>query len=132
VETPFTSAHWRTPSRLDDVVTDAEGTPASVRGNTDLPLPAGPVAGGRGALVKAPDTEAGLPRVFARLTELHCLDGPELVGVHGGTPLTRILVCEQARMRETVPALSIASASDRDHALTTVVSGRADLVGVVR
>jgi len=132
LETPFTSTRWRTPGRLVDIVTDAEGTPVAVRGNTDLPLSAAPVTGGWGALVKAPDTEAGLPGVFARLTELHGPDGPELVAVHGGTPLTRTLVCEQARMREHVPALSIVPEPDPDLALTTVLSGRADLVGVAR
>jgi anthraniloyl-CoA monooxygenase len=132
LETPFTSTRWRTPGRLVDIVTDAEGTPVAVRGNTDLPLSADPVTGGWGALVKAPDTEAGLPGVFARITELHGPDGPELVAVHGGTPLTRTLVCEQARMREHVPALSIVPAPDPDLALTTVLSGRADLVGVAR
>jgi hypothetical protein len=35
-------------------------------------------------------------------------------------------------MREHVPALSIVPAPDPDLALTTVLSGRADLVGVAR
>ncbi|TKA12315.1 FAD-dependent monooxygenase [Actinacidiphila oryziradicis] len=132
LETPFAGAHWSTPGRLVDVVTDTGGTPVAVRGTPDLPLSAGPVTGGWGALLKAPDTEAGLPEVFARLAGLPGPDGPELVAVHGGTPLTRTLVCEQARMRENLPALSIEPEPDRDHALTKVLSGRADLVGVAR
>ena len=34
--------------------------------------------------------------------------------VHGGTPLTRTLVCEQARMAERLPALLIEPEPDRD------------------
>ncbi|MDV9171312.1 FAD-dependent monooxygenase [Streptomyces sp. W16] len=133
LETPFAGANWSTPGRLVDVVTDAGGTPVAVRGAPDLPLSAGPVAGGGwGALLKAPDTEAGLPEVFARLAELTDPDGPELVAVHGGTPLTRTLVCEQARMRENLSVLSVEPEPDRDLALTKVLSGRADLVGVAR
>jgi len=132
LETPFAGAHWSTLGRLVDVVTDTGGTPVAVRGTPDLPLSAGPAIGGWGALLKAPDTEAGLPEVFARLAGLTGPDGPELVAVHGGTPLTRTLVCERARMRENLPVLSIEPEPDRDHALTKVLSGRADLVGVAR
>jgi anthraniloyl-CoA monooxygenase len=132
LETPFTGAHWSTPGRLVDVVADTGGTPVAVRGTPDLPLSAGPVAGGWGALLKAPDTEAGLPEVFARLAGLSGPDAPELVAVHGGTPLTRTLVCERARMRGNLPALSIEPEPDRDQALTKVLSGRSDLVGVAR
>jgi anthraniloyl-CoA monooxygenase len=73
--------------------------------------------------------------VFARLGELAGLGTrvPVLVAVHGGTPLTRTLVCEQARMHDRLPALLV-DAGDReglsDRALTAVLSGRADLVGV--
>jgi anthraniloyl-CoA monooxygenase len=35
-------------------------------------------------------------------------------------------------MRENLPALSIEPEPDRDQALTKVLSGRADLVGVAR
>lgn len=129
LDTPFHSAQWSAPGRLVGIVRDTGGTPTAVRDG--LALAAQPVPGPWGALVTAPDTEAGLPDVFARLAELPRPDGPVLVAVHGGTPLTRVLVCEQARMRERLPALLIDPEPDRDRALTTVLSGRADLVGVL-
>jgi anthraniloyl-CoA monooxygenase len=87
--------------------------------------------------VAAPDAEAGLPEVFAALARLAALDGPPvLVAVYGGTPLTRTLVSEQARLRHRIPSLvtagPVAASGDaalRDQALTTVLSGRADLIG---
>jgi salicyloyl-CoA 5-hydroxylase len=99
-------------------------------------VPAEPVSGPWGAAVAAPPDEAGLPTVFSRLAELARLDRPPvLVAVHGGTALTRTLVCEQARMHDRLPALLVdpEAAFDeagRDRAVTTVLSGRADLVGV--
>ncbi|YCK39685.1 hypothetical protein ACNF49_38210 [Actinomadura sp. ATCC 39365] len=51
--------------------------------------------------------------------------------MHGGTALTRTRLCEEARMRAGLPALLIEREHDRDRALTTVLSGRADLVGVL-
>jgi anthraniloyl-CoA monooxygenase len=50
------------------------------------------------------------------------------VAVHGGTPLTRTLLCEQARMQHKVAALLVDPDLDRDGAVTAVLSGRADLV----
>ena len=50
--------------------------------------------------------------------------------MHGGTPLTRVLLCEEARLRLGLPALLVDPALDRDQAVTLVLSGRADLVGV--
>jgi anthraniloyl-CoA monooxygenase len=89
--------------------------------------------------LRAPDDEAGLPAAFARLATL-VAGAPVLVAVHGGTAFTRTLVCEWARMRDRVPALLCDPATgsdagadpeaDRDRALTAVLSGRADLVGV--
>jgi anthraniloyl-CoA monooxygenase len=69
-----------------------------------------------------------LPAAFAALAD-HAHRGPVLVAVYGGTALTRTLVCEQARMHHRVPALLCDPESDRDRALTAVLSGRADLVG---
>ncbi|MEW2399406.1 FAD-dependent monooxygenase [Streptomyces sp. NPDC046862] len=138
LETPFESALWSARGRVVDVLTGAEGVPVAVRGTQDLPLAAHPAPGAWGALLTAPDTEAGLPEVFALLSELarpagaDGPGGPELVAVRGGTPLTRTLVCERARMRERLPALAIETEPDRDRAVTTVLSGRADLVGVTR
>jgi anthraniloyl-CoA monooxygenase len=56
--------------------------------------------------------------------------GPALIAVHGGTPLTRNLLCEEARLRHGVPALLVDPELDRDQAVTAILSGRADLVGV--
>ncbi|TQL91125.1 FAD-dependent monooxygenase [Pseudonocardia kunmingensis] len=128
LDTPFTRGGWSTPGRLVGV-SSAGGVPARVG---DLPLSDGPQPGPWGARLAAPESEDGLPAVFAHLSELAGLQ-PVLVAVHGGTPLTRTLVCEQARMHDRLPALLV-DAGDReglaDRALTTVLSGRADLVGV--
>jgi anthraniloyl-CoA monooxygenase len=96
----------------------------------------GPVAWG--ALLRAPDSEAGLPAAAGRLAALAGRTGagpavagrPALAAVHGGTPLTRVLLCEEARLRLSLPALLIDPGLDRDQAVTLVLSGRADLVGV--
>jgi anthraniloyl-CoA monooxygenase len=54
---------------------------------------------------------------------------PALVAVYGGTPLTRTLVCEHARLHNGMPALLIDDNLDTDRAVTAVLSGRADMVG---
>jgi hypothetical protein len=64
-----------------------------------------------------------------RLAEL-AREDPALVAVHGGTGLTRSLLCERARMHHGLPALLVDPAPDLDQAITAVLSGRADLVGV--
>ncbi|GAA0941245.1 FAD-dependent monooxygenase [Pseudonocardia zijingensis] len=129
LETPFQRGGWSTPGRLVTVTT-ADGVPTAVAGG--LRLATEPQAGPWGAPVAAPASEDGLPGVFARLDELVDLQ-PVLVAVHGGTALTRTLVCEQARMHNRLPALVVDTGEREglaDRALTTVLSGRADLVGV--
>jgi salicyloyl-CoA 5-hydroxylase len=54
---------------------------------------------------------------------------PVLVAVAGGTPLTRSLLAEQARLVHGVPALIVEPDMDEDRAETLLLSGRADLVG---
>ena len=54
---------------------------------------------------------------------------PELVAVQGGTPLTRSLLAEQARLVHGVPALIVEDGMDDDRAETLLLSGRADLAG---
>lgn len=81
-----------------------------------------PASGPWGLWLAAPDEEAGLPAVFDRLS-----GNPTLVAVHSGTPLTRVLVAEQARLGLGIPAM-IVEPADRDRATTLVLSGRADLV----
>jgi anthraniloyl-CoA monooxygenase len=85
--------------------------------------------------VRAPDVEDGLPEAAGRLAALTKRAGPEpsrpvLAAVHSGTPLTRVRLCEEARLRLGLPALLVDPALDRDQAVTVVLSGRADLVGV--
>jgi anthraniloyl-CoA monooxygenase len=130
LETPFSQRGWSTPDRLVTVSVDAWGVPAAVLGPSPLPLAEQLRDGGPwGVLVAAPDAEADLPAVFAQLTEIAAAE-PVLVAVHAGTPLTRTLVCEQARMHDRLPALLVDPDADRDRALTAVLSGRADLVAV--
>jgi anthraniloyl-CoA monooxygenase len=117
LDTPFSAAGWSTPGRLVRIVTDAAGTPTAVRGSGDLAID---------APLRAPDTEDELPAALARLAEPRAT----LVAVYGGTLLTRTLLCEQARMRHGLPALLVEPELDRDRAVTAVLSGRADLVGV--
>jgi len=122
LETPFSHRGWATGGRLvrvDDSTVHGTGAPLS--------LATGP--GPRGALVAAPDDESALPAVFSRLAVLARDPDVVLAAVHGGTPLTRRLVCEEARMAERLPALLVEADTDRDHAVTAVLSGRADLVG---
>ncbi|NMH98305.1 FAD-dependent monooxygenase [Pseudonocardia acidicola] len=94
----------------------------------DIPAESGRAVPGSAIMVAAPDGETGLPEVFTTLAGL--VDaGPALVAVHGGTPHTRTLVCEQARLHHGVPVLLVDNSLDRDRAVTAVLSGRADLVG---
>ncbi|MBW0089246.1 FAD-dependent monooxygenase [Pseudonocardia sp. KRD-184] len=127
LDTPFERGGWSTPERLVRVSSTA------VAGG--LPFADEPQPRAWAACVEAPAREDGLPEVVDRLRRLAALGerAPVLVAVHGGTALTRTLVCEQARMQERLPALlvDIDGGDDlRDRAVTTVLSGRADLVGV--
>ena len=134
LQTAFQRRGWSAPGRLVEVRTNG-GRPVAVAGNASLPL-GDPRPGPWGAVLAAPDSETGLPGVAAQLGELARLDiPPVLVAVHGGTTLTRMLVCEQIRLHERLPALLIDpdaadDAPTRDRAVTAVLSGRADLVGV--
>ncbi len=115
------------------MATGEDAVPTAVSGSAGaLALSGDPQPGPWGALITAPDREADLPAVFVRLADLARLGAaaPVLVAVHGGTALTRVLVCEQARLHERLPALLIDPGADPDRAVTTVLSGRADLVGV--
>ncbi|MEJ3655580.1 FAD-dependent monooxygenase [Actinomycetes bacterium KLBMP 9759] len=126
LETPFEAARWSAPGRLVAVLTSDDGVPRAVR-DPALPLRSEPGPGG--VRLAAPDTEAGLPAALSRLAELAAAE-PVLVAVHGGSALTRTLICEQARMRHRIAAMHVEPGIDRDRALTAVLSGRADLVGV--
>jgi anthraniloyl-CoA monooxygenase len=74
--------------------------------------------------VEAPADESGLPAARARVREV--IDaGVQLVAVHGGAAFTRTLVCEEVRLVHGRTAILVDGDAD---ALTTVLSGRADLV----
>jgi salicyloyl-CoA 5-hydroxylase len=132
--TAFAHRGWSVPGRVAEVA-EAAGVPAAVlAADGELPLTAAPPdvsAGARpwGARLAAPDSEAGLPAAGEKVAALAALR-PVLVAVHGGTPLTRALLCEDARLRHRLPALLVDPGLDRDRAVTTILSGRADLVGV--
>ena len=95
-----------------------------------LPLRPGP--GRWGAWISAPDTEAGLDQAqeaFARALAA----GACLVAVAYGTPLTRRLACEAARLEHGAVTMLVEDGSEdgvfEDRARTAVLSGRADLIG---
>src|SRR5690606_8225029 len=125
LETPLDCGAWTSPTRTVAVELDENGSPARVAGPPDLPLGAGP--GRRGTVIEAPEDEAGLPDAYRQLAGM--LDGAALVAVHGGSSLTRTLLCERVRMVHGLPALLIEPTFDTDRATTAVLSGRADLVG---
>jgi salicyloyl-CoA 5-hydroxylase len=127
LDTPFSHRGWTAPGRILPVAAGAGGAPQTVQ---DLPLSTHPQPVPWGALLAAPDDEAGLAAAAQRLAAL--ADGaPVLAAVYGGTPLTRTLLCERARMEIGLPALLVERDADRDRAVTTILSGRADLIGVV-
>jgi anthraniloyl-CoA monooxygenase len=156
LDTPLDLRGWSLPGRVMVVEADGDGTarahpvPAGDGTARAYPVPVGDGAarahpvpagdGGRlrllpapgdgpwGAWICAPDDESGLTAVNDRLAALAAA-GPVLVAVHGGTAHTRTLLAEQARLHHGLPALIVDDAMDRDHAVTAVLSGRADLVG---
>lgn len=77
----------------------------------------------------APTGEAQLPEFYDQLVDaLSSGAPPRLIAVHDGTPLTRSLLAEQARLVHGVPALIVEDPMDDDRAETLLLSGRADLV----
>jgi len=73
-----------------------------------------------GLLLTAPDSEDGLAAAFSQLP-----GGGAVVVIHGGTPFTRILLSEEARLGRSLPSV-IVDDSGPVTALTLVLSGRAD------
>ena len=99
-----------------------------------LPLRPGP---GRGAWISAPDTEAGLGQAQDAVARARAA-GACLVAVADGTPLTRRLVCEAARLDHGAVTMLVEDGSEdsffedsafEDRARTAILSGRTDLVG---
>jgi hypothetical protein len=94
-------------------------------GTLRLVPPDGHLAGAVLRLDAPPDEDA-LPPVVAQLHQ--GVDaGAAAVAVEGGTPLTRSLLAEEARLVRGVPAVVVADLDD-DVATTLLLSGRADLV----
>jgi salicyloyl-CoA 5-hydroxylase len=95
-----------------------------------LPLRPEPMDGERwGLRVDAPQSESHLPPVLDQVAK-GAAAGAALVAVFGGNALTRRLICEEARLAHGVPALFVPETLDQDVAVTEILSGRADLVGV--
>jgi anthraniloyl-CoA monooxygenase len=130
LHTPIDVAGATQPGR---VVTVEDGAAQLAAGPLQLrsgPLRPGP--GRWGAWVSAPDTEDGLGQ--AQETAARALAaGACLVAVAGGTPLTRRLVCETARLEQGAVTLLVEDGSEdgvfEDRARTAILSGRTDLVG---
>nr|BFE74798.1 hypothetical protein GCM10020092_080990 [Actinoplanes digitatis] len=96
----------------------------------DLPLHREPVDGGSwGLVVVAPDAEDDLPAAFDAVAK-GAAAGAALIAVRGGTALTRRLICEEARLTRHATTLLVQDARDDEEALTEILSGRTDLVGV--
>jgi anthraniloyl-CoA monooxygenase len=95
----------------------------------DLPLRPEPATGvGWGLLVQAPTRDSELPAALGRLAK-GVAAGAALVAVRGGTPLTRRLLCEEARLSCRTTAMMIPDVVDDDAAVTEILSGRVDLLG---
>jgi anthraniloyl-CoA monooxygenase len=91
------------------------------------PAPAGRPGNGSWALeIIAPETEADLAPALEAVAK-GAASGAALVAVRAGTPLTRRLICEEARLGHGTPALLVED-GDADTATTAILSGRADLV----
>ncbi|MGP3956751.1 FAD-dependent monooxygenase [Nonomuraea sp. 3N208] len=118
LDTPFGSLPGRKVTATDAALVGDDGTEIPMAPFTGLPPSSG-------VWIDAPDSEADLPRALA---QVRASMGAPLVGVRGGTPLTRVLVAEEARLAHGLPAV-IVGRYDDDAATTLLLSGRADLVG---
>ena len=130
LHTPIDVAGVTQPGR---VVTVEDGVARLAAG----PLPLRPGPGRWGAWASAPDTEDGLGHA-QQAAGRALAAGACLVAVAGGTPLTRRLVCEAARLEQGAVTLLVEDGSEdsvfedsvfEDRARTAVLSGRTHLVG---
>jgi len=125
LRTPIDVAGATQPGRVVTV----EGGAARLAGG---PLPLKPGPGRWGAYVSAPDAEADLGRAQEAVAGALAA-GACLVAVGDGTPLTRRLVCEAARLEHGATTMLVEDGSEdsvfEDRARTAVLSGRADLIG---
>jgi anthraniloyl-CoA monooxygenase len=130
LRTPIDVAGATQPGR---VVTVEDGAAGLAAGPLPLQAPAlRPGPGRWGAWVSAPDTEDGLGHAQQAAARAAAA-GACLVAVADGTPLTRRLVCEAARLEQGAVTLLVEDGSEtsvfEDRARTAVLSGRTDLVG---
>jgi 2-polyprenyl-6-methoxyphenol hydroxylase-like FAD-dependent oxidoreductase len=119
----------RVPGRLVEVRGDAVVLPDGLLPLRDRPAPG---RGPWGLVLDAPSGEEGLGEAQAVLAK-GVAEHPVLVAVRGGTPLTRRLLGEAARLEEGSTTLVVEEAEGpelEDLAVTAVLSGRCDLVGV--
>jgi anthraniloyl-CoA monooxygenase len=133
--TPLTLGGRKVDGRVVSVTAPAAGVGAPLvrsRGDEVVPfrLPGeGALPGAEwGLWLTAPGDEAGLPGAVAEL-EAGVAAGAAVVAVSGGSAVTRVLLCEEARMVRGTPALLVDDALRPAQAATIVLSGRADLVG---
>jgi len=77
--------------------------------------------------VDAPSTDADLAPVLDAVAK-GAAAGAALVTVFGGTPLTRRLLCEEARLGCDATTVHVFDTFDEDEAVTEVLSGRTDMV----
>ncbi len=136
LHTPIDIAGRPQPDRMIPVTREAAQLAAG-----PLPLLPGPPPPGAsgppdqhrpwGQWISAPDTEADLDQASEKVAR-GLADGACLLAVGDGTPLTRRLVCEAARLGRGAVTMLIESADGADAedvARTVVLSGRADLIG---
>ena len=83
------------------------------------------------SVVEAPSSDGSMVPSFGALAAATAR-GVAAVVIYGGTAHTRRLLCEQARLHHRVPAILVDPGMTHDAAVTAVLSGRADLVGVTR
>ena len=134
--TPLSLSGRKVDGRVVAVIPPAGGggsVPVVRRGGQDLmpfhrPGDLRPPAADWGLWLTAPDGEAGLGGALADL-EAGVAAGATVVAVTGGSPVTRVLLCEEARMVRGTPALLVDDGLRAAQAATVVLSGRADLVG---
>ncbi|MEU5592660.1 FAD-dependent monooxygenase [Streptomyces sp. NPDC020298] len=123
LETPLSAGPFRLPSRQ---VTATDGALRASDG-TEIPMAAFTGEPSRaGVWIDAPDTEEELPLALDQVRET-AQEGAPLIGVRGGTALTRVLLAEEARLVHGLPT-AVVGPYDDDTATTLLVSGRADLV----
>ncbi len=134
VEAWWDAEHGRspltTPLEVGDLTLAGRVVPLGAGQPMPLVAPGSPTPGGTwGLWLEAPDDETGIPSALVDM-ERGIGAGAALVAVSGGTPVTRVLLCEEARLLRKTSALLVDETLTADEAATVILSGRADLVGV--